>query len=100
MVYSKNFYAKGKWVTGTLSKSEEDKTELKSYEVHEDLMKFCLDSANSIAGDFFGDNCSDEVVAMIAIALFEKEASHTVHFKDEVIKNAIFRSRAFRKNKM
>ncbi|MBW3003199.1 hypothetical protein KY337_01450 [Candidatus Woesearchaeota archaeon] len=74
-----------KWVEIYLDEHEEGEIESKARDENISLMKECVEDAKEIMkGKGLNDYQSDMV--KIAISLFEKRASHSVHFKENKCK--------------
>ena len=71
-----------KWVEVKLSDEEEREIERKGTQVHFAMMKQCIDDANKIISEK-GLKPEQREVVDIAVALFEKRASHTAYMKAE-----------------
>lgn len=69
------------WEEIKLSDEEEKEVERKGVQVHYAMMRECIDDARKMLQEKgYG---SDENVISVAIALFEKRASHTVFMKEQ-----------------
>jgi hypothetical protein len=73
------------WEEVVLTEAEEQEIEKRSTEQNIKLMKKCLDDAQSIVQERGMKDFQTNVVS-IAIALFEKRASHTVFWKENLAK--------------
>ena len=73
------------WEEIFLSEEEEKESELKARSENYNLMKECIDKAKEILKDKELKDYQSDVIAM-AIALFEKTASHSVYHKEEKAK--------------
>ncbi|MBN2142143.1 hypothetical protein JW711_02315 [Candidatus Woesearchaeota archaeon] len=96
MVFSKSFPKRSNksvypnWNDVFLSEDEERKVEQECREENVRLMKECLsDAGNIIMGKGFEEHQSDLV--NLAVALFEKRASHVVFWKENKAKEKFFR---------
>jgi len=70
-----------RWIEVYLDEAEERDIENKAREENVQLMKECIkDAKRMIKEEFLNEEQSD--IVKFAIALFEKRASHTVHFKE------------------
>ena len=67
----------------TLDDEEEIEIENLSKAFNVELLRECLDIANGIVKD---ENLREEDRAKIALALFEKQASHVVYWKEKMCK--------------
>ena len=92
MAFSKSFpktvegVSYPKWVDVYLSKTEEADVEEKTREENRVLMMKCLSDAQEIVKELNLNNYQSDVVN-IAISLFEKLASHSVHNKERICKD-------------
>ncbi len=95
MAFSKSFprSIKGsnypEWVDVYLSEKEERFIEDQVRQQNIVLMKRCLDDARSISEE---NGSPTESISSIAVALFEKLASHSVHAKERRCKDKFDRS--------
>ena len=91
MPFSKSFPKTSKtstypqWEEITLTAEEEKQVEQKSREENMKLFKECINDAKSILIEK-GLNESDSDVIRVAIALFEKRASHEIYWKENKAK--------------
>jgi len=91
MAFSKSFpktiegSAYPKWEEMFLSDEEENNQEVKSREENIGIMKGCIDDAKSIVNEKDLKRF-ETVITNIAIALFEKRASHVVYWKESKCK--------------
>jgi len=90
MTYSKSFNIKGVWKRGVLHNEEEKRIERETKRIHDELLADCIDRATAILDEKFKDYDRKDVIN-IALALFDKSASHVVFHKDEVIREALER---------
>jgi len=75
-----------KWTEVFLSEAEEREEERKCREENIRLMRECLDDAKKIFSESKLKDYQTNVIS-IAIALFEKRASHAVYWKESRAKN-------------
>ena len=76
------------WEEVALSESEEQEIEEKQREHNKSLMRECLaDATEIIRGQGLKEYQTD--IANLAIALFEKRASHAVYWKEEKAKEKL-----------
>lgn len=91
MVFSKSFpkttdkSAYPKWVEIVLSEQEEKEIEELAHKENIRLMKTCLDDAKQIMAEKNQKPYQTDLVR-IAIALFEKQASHSIYWKENKAK--------------
>ncbi|MFC1698212.1 hypothetical protein ACFL1H_07765 [Nanoarchaeota archaeon] len=91
MPYTKNFAKKSDksvypvWEEVSLTEEEEKQQEQIARKENIELMKECLDDAYKVLHDKQFKQDQEDLID-IAIALFEKRASHTVHFKESKAK--------------
>jgi hypothetical protein len=91
MAFGKRFprYKEGStypiWEEITLTKAQEDNREAKAREENIKVMKQCLIDSKKIMNDIDMREYDNNQVS-IAIALFEKLASHSVYFKENLCK--------------
>ena len=91
MAFSKSFPKQSKtssypqWEEVTLTDEEEKQVSLKSKEENIKLFKECIEDAKNILIEK-GLNESDSGVIKVAVALFEKRASHEVYHKESKAK--------------
>jgi len=91
MVFSKSFpkttdkSAYPKWVEIVLSEQEEKEIEELAHKENISLMKSCLDDAKKIIAEKNLKPYQTDLVR-IAIALFEKQASHSIYWKENKAK--------------
>jgi len=92
MAFSKSFprttdkSAYPKWEEIFLTDKEEQEIEAKARIINNELMKTCIEDANNIFSDKNLKNYQTDIIRL-AIALFEKRASHTVYQKEEKAKS-------------
>jgi hypothetical protein len=70
-----------KWVEVFLSEEEEKQEETKSRDENIILMKECIDDAKKIFSEKKLKDYQTDIIS-IAVALFEKRASHVVYWKE------------------
>ena len=76
-----------KWVDVSLTKEEEQQAEEEARTENNILMKQCIDDAKKI---LIEKNLNDDShIIRLAIALFEKRASHSVYWKEEKAKSKL-----------
>jgi len=91
MSFSKSFPKKTEgsnypsWEEVFLDTTEEEKIEKLAEEENIELMKLCLDEAKKILSEKILKDYQSDVV-QIAIALFNKKASHVVYWKERACK--------------
>ena len=91
MTFSKSFPKQSKtstypqWEEVTLTEEEEKAEEQKSRTENIALMKECIEDAKSILKEKEFKDCQRDITN-IAIALFEKRASHTIYWKESKAK--------------
>lgn len=73
------------WEEIFLNEEEEKEAELKARNENYNLMKGCIDKAKEILKEKELKDYQSDVISM-AIALFEKTASHSVYHKEEKAK--------------
>ena len=85
MMFSKSFPAtqegQTRWIEIYLTDEEEQEEERKCREINIKLMKQCMDDAREIILKQ-GMKHYDTIIARTAVGLFEKRASHEIHFKE------------------
>lgn len=74
-----------KWIEVFLSESEKKEQEKVCPEENSELMKECIDDAKKIFSDKNLKDYQTDVIRL-AVALFEKRASHEVYFKEKKAK--------------
>jgi hypothetical protein len=79
------------WEEVVLAEAEEQEIEQRSTEQNIELMKKCLADAEQIVKEKGMKDFQTNVVS-IAIALFEKRASHTVYWKEDLAKEKLDKS--------
>jgi len=90
MAFSKSFPKTGEkyptWEEVFLSEEEEREIERKAKEFNKKLMGECVRDAKEIVINSGLENFHD-VIIKVAIALFEKRASHEVYWKERLCKD-------------
>ena len=91
MTFSKSFAYQAKdtpyskWVEITISDEEEQQAEQKAKRENKALMQECLQDAKELSTQTDLKDYQSDMVAL-AVALFEKRASHTVFYKEAACK--------------
>ncbi len=92
MAFSKSFpksiegIAYPKWIDVYLSQAEEKEIEQKTRRENKELRISCINDAKDIAKLTQLNNYQSDIIN-VAIALFEKRASHSVHAKERLCKD-------------
>jgi len=72
-----------KWEEVFLTEEEEKEAEESARKKNIELMRQCVDDAKAVVA---GKGLKDDCVARVAVALFEKRASHEIYWKESKAK--------------